>query len=240
MIPKIIHYCWFGGNEQPDSVKKCINSWKRNCPDFKIICWNEENYDINVNKYVKQAYEAKKWAFVTDYARLEIIYNYGGIYLDTDVELLKSPVPLLGNKMFLGIDRIKIENQGEFWVSSGLGFGAEKGNKLLLEFMKLYDNRLFSDKNNVFDLTPTPIIITNYLKTIGYRDVNEFQNIEGAAIYPTEYFAPKDFVTNEITITNNTYSIHHYNNSWNDKQSKSKKIGIKIKAIIKELLYGKK
>ncbi|MGO5578625.1 glycosyltransferase family 32 protein [Catenibacterium mitsuokai] len=240
MIPKLIHYCWFGRGEQPDSVKKCISTWEKACPDFKIICWNEDNYDVNVNKYVKQAYAAKKWAFVTDYARLEIIYKYGGIYLDTDVELLKSLLPLLENKIYMGLDRIKIEEQGEFWVNTGLGFGAEKGNKMLLDFMKLYDDKLFINESNIFDLTPTPIIMTNYLKNLGFVDENKIQYINDLIIYPTEYFAPKNFITQQIDITNNTYSIHHYDNSWNEKLSKIDKLKNSIKSVIRKLFLWKK
>ena len=106
MIPKKIHYCWVGGNSKPPLVKKCIQSWKKYCPDYEIIEWNESNYDISKNIYMKQAYEAKKWAFVTDYMRLDIIYEHGGIYLDTDVELIKNIDDLLSNEAFAGIESI--------------------------------------------------------------------------------------------------------------------------------------
>ncbi|WP_278627391.1 glycosyltransferase family 32 protein [Thomasclavelia cocleata] len=238
MIPKKIHYCWFGGTSQPESVRKCIENWKKVCPDYEIICWDESNYDINSNTYIKQAYEAQKWAFVSDYARLDILYHNGGIYLDTDVELLKSPSNLLKNKIFMGLDRICIEGHGEFWVSTGLGFGSEKRNKQLLEFMGLYNDKLFIKADNSLDLTPTPIIITDYLKAKGFVDEDKFQYIDDLIIYPTEYFAPKNFITNDLNITSNTYSIHHYDNSWNKKQTMKYRILKKIKLFIRKLYNG--
>ena len=128
MIPKIIHYCWFGGNEIPENDKKCIESWKKYCPDYKIIRWDESNYDYKKNSYMREAYEAKKWGFVPDYARLDIIYNYGGIYLDTDVELLKSLDEILDCEGFFGFE-------SENLVNLGLGFGAVKGNEIIRDMM---------------------------------------------------------------------------------------------------------
>lgn len=125
MIPKKIHYCWFGRNPLPELAVRCIESWKKYCPDYEIIEWNEDNYDINKISYVKEAYQARKWAFVTDYVRLDVVNQYGGIYLDTDVELLKSLDPLLKYKSFFGME------EGKF-IATGLGFGAEKGTKILV------------------------------------------------------------------------------------------------------------
>ena len=130
MIPKIIHYCWFGGNEIPEHDKKCIESWKKYCPDYKIIRWDESNYDYKKNSYMREAYEAKKWGFVPDYARLDIVYEHGGIYLDTDVELVKNIDELLEHKAYMGF-----EVGGEF-VSPGLGFGAEKNFPLFKKMME--------------------------------------------------------------------------------------------------------
>lgn len=237
MIPKKIHYCWFGGNDLPESVKKCIDSWHKMCPDYEIVCWNEENYDINKNIYVRQAYKSKKWAFVSDYARLDILYNKGGIYLDTDVELIKSLTPLLKNKVYMGIEKVEIKNEGVYWISTGLGFGAERGSKVILDLMKLYEDRLFINEKNNLDLTPTPIIITNYLKTKGFKDKNIVQKIDELMIYPTEYFAAKDYLTNKLAVTDNTYSIHHYDNSWG---SNSQPFFNKIKSKVRNLLYGRK
>ena len=124
MIPKVIHYCWFGGNELPELAMKCIDSWKKFCPDYEIKQWNEKNYDLDSSRYIKEAYKNKKWAFVSDYARLDIIYNNGGIYLDTDVELIGKLDEFLDEKCFLAAER-------EEYVNTGLGFGAEKGNVVI-------------------------------------------------------------------------------------------------------------
>ena len=120
MIPKIIHYCWFGGNDKSELVERCISSWKKYCPDYKIIEWNENNYNVNKNKYTKYAYERQKWAFVSDYARIDIINTYGGFYLDTDVELMKSLDDLINNEIYFGIEK----NTNK--ISTGLGFGSVK------------------------------------------------------------------------------------------------------------------
>lgn len=127
MIPKIIHYCWVGNCQKPKSVLYCIESWRKFCPDYRIIEWNESNYDFSKNKYMWQAYEAKKWGFVPDYARLDIVYQYGGIYLDTDVELVKNIDELLSHKAFMGFEDT---GDGEFFVNCGHGFGAEPGNEI--------------------------------------------------------------------------------------------------------------
>ena len=126
-IPKVIHYCWFGKGEMPKLAKKCIRSWKKYCPDYEIICWNEDNFDLSQNRYMREAYEAGKWAFVSDFARLKIIYENGGIYLDTDVEIIKPIDDLTVNRGFMGFDEKGI-------VATGLGFGAEKGNEIIGEF----------------------------------------------------------------------------------------------------------
>ena len=139
MIPKIINYCWFGKNPLPTSVKKCINSWKKYCPDYKIIQWDETNFDVKSNMFVKEAYEAKAWAFVSDYARLKVKYENGGIYFDTDVELVKNLDFLLKNSAYIGIQ------QSEYLCNTGLGFGAEKGILLL-------KSNAFVNKNNKKDV----------------------------------------------------------------------------------------
>ena len=136
MIPKIIHYCWFGGESLPESAIKCINSWKKFCPDYEIIRWDESNYDVTKNVYMKEAYEAKKWGFVPDYARLDIVYNYGGIYMDTDVELLKPLDDLLGCNAYMGVEKPGI-------VALGLGFGAEKGNSVIGDLLEEYNDKRF-------------------------------------------------------------------------------------------------
>ena len=149
MIPKVIHYCWFGGNAKPASVLKCIESWKKYCPGYEIKEWNEENFRIEDNLYCKQAYDAKKWAFATDYARLVIVYNNGGIYLDTDVEVIKPLDDLLNHKFFIG-------RQQGFQVNTGSGFGAEKGHPVLKRMIDDYEDIPFIDENGEMDLLTCP------------------------------------------------------------------------------------
>ena len=210
MIPKIIHYCWFGNNDLPELAQKCIESWKKYCPDYDFIRWDESNYDLKKNLYIKQAYESKQWCFVSDYARLDVVYNYGGIYLDTDVELLRPIDDLLQYESFAGVENGNL-------VNFGLGFGAEKHSTVIRNIMKEYEGRKFIKNDGEMDRTPCPIIQTNYLKTIGFKENNDIQNLDGIVIFPKEYFSPKDFLTGKLVITNNTYSIHHYQAAWLDE-----------------------
>lgn len=213
MIPKIIHYCWFGGKPLNKLGKKCLKSWKKYCPDYEIKEWNESNYDITKNTYMHQAYENKKYGFVPDYARLDIIYNYGGIYLDTDVELIKPIDDLLELEAFAGV-----ENNSEY-VALGLGFGACKENSTIKALRDHYDKLLFI-KDEKLDLTPAPKINTDVLKNMGYVFSEEVTNSCSMTIFPSEYFCPIDMKTGKLNTTKNTYSIHHYAASWCDKGSK--------------------
>ena len=223
-IPKIINYCWFGGNEKSEKIKKCIESWKKICPDYKIIEWNEKNFDININEYVKEAYNSKKWAFVSDYARLWIIYNYGGIYLDTDVELLKKLDKLLEYEAFFACENIK-------YVSTGLGFGAKKGNKLIKNILDDYNNLKFINKNGEYDTTPCPVRNTKVFNK--YLNLNEnYDKViirNSIIILPKEFFCPLDYETGKIKKTKNTIAIHWYEASWlNENQIKLNKIKLKL------------
>lgn len=213
MIPKKIHYCWFGGNAIPERDLKCMESWKKFCPDYEIIRWDESNYDITKNRYMKEAYEAKKWGFVPDYARLDIIYEHGGIYLDTDVEIIRNIDDLLENRAFMGF-----EVGGKF-INFGLGFGAEKNMPLIKELMTdVYSDRPFKIGEGEFDTTPSPVINTEFLVEKGLERNNTLQEVEGMVIYPVEYFCPIDYTTNILSKTPNTYSIHHYCASWHEPE----------------------
>lgn len=215
MIPKVINYCWFGRNPLPDSVLKCMDSWKKYCPDYEIKQWNEDNFDIGKSEYAKEAYEAKKWAFVSDYARLDIIYNNGGIYLDTDVELIRNLDPLLKNKCFLGIE------QPSHLISTGLGFGAEKKNENIKEMLDEYKNTHFTLKKDIFDKTPCPYRNTNPFYKYGFnKEIKNVTDFNGARIYPPEYFCPFERKLNKLTITENTYSIHNFGSSWISDEEK--------------------
>lgn len=222
MIPKIIHYCWFGKKELPDSVKECISSWKKFLPDYQIMRWDESNYDINKCNYIKEAYESGKWAFVSDYARLDICYTYGGIYLDTDVEVVKSFDELLLLKGFCGMESDK-RGEAEV-VNVGLALGMEKnleiGKKLRDEYHKLH----FIKEDGTLDLTTCPIIQTRSLKKYGMKLKNEIQNIEGMTVFPTDYFCPMNQYTGKISMTTNTYSIHHYSASWMNEADQERRL----------------
>lgn len=211
MIPKIIHYCWFGTNTPPPIIDKCIKSWHKVLPDYKIIRWDESNYDVNKNKFISTAYKVKKFAFVSDYARFDILSEYGGIYLDTDVELIKTLNPFLLHKTFTGFEKYDL-------VNPGVIIGAEKGSPLV-EYMKsYYENRIFDPSR----IETVVSIMTNYLYTKGLKLNNSMQIVDGTNIYPTEYFAPLGFQTGKLHKTENTVSIHHYASSWLTKSDKFK------------------
>lgn len=224
MIPKTIHYCWFGGNELPESVRKCIESWKKYCPDFVVKEWNESNYDVNKIPFMKEAYEAKKYAFVSDYARLDIIYQHGGIYLDTDVELIR-PLDdrVLDTTCFMGM-----ETPGT--VATGLGFGAIKGHSFIKQNRDVYHTMSF----NTSSLITCVEVTTNLLKDKGLTPRNEEQIVGEVTIFPTEFFCPLNMETNKMNITPETYSIHHYDATWYGtgfkSQMKRKLLPYKMKA----------
>ena len=232
-IPKIIHYCWFGKGKMPKLAKKCIKSWKKFCPDYEIICWNEDNFDISQNRYMKEAYEAKKWAFVSDFARLKVVYDNGGIYLDTDVELIKPIDDLLNCDGFMGFDEKGI-------IASGLGFGAKKGNKIVGEFLKDYEEIPFLLPDGSFDLTPCPDRNTHTLVRLGMDTKNQKQTFQDMVFLPSEYLCPMDYYTGKKTITKNTYSIHHYSASWTSKVTKRTTLLKRILGVgLYNKLYGK-
>ncbi len=206
MIPKIIHYCWFGRGELPELAVKCIESWKKFCPDYEIMVWNEDNFDVNCNQYVKEAYEAKKFAFVSDVARLVALYNYGGIYLDTDVRTLKSFDEYLHHKGFLGF-----ENNTA--IQTGV-IACEKGNHIIEEFLSSYENRVFVTESGAYDLTTNVAALTQLLKEKGLKTNGEYQEIEGIAFYPQQIFCPDlDRLTEEEYLSS-TVTIHYFSGSW--------------------------
>lgn len=212
-IPKVIHYCWFGKGKKSKLIRRCINSWKKLCPDYKIVEWNEDNIDISMSVYTKEAYDEKKWAFVADYVRLYIIYNEGGIYLDTDVELTRSLDNLLKFDSFFAL-------QTDNYVATGLGFGAKKGNKYVKQMLEDYNGIHFKRNDGSYDLTPCPVrntesIIDLFSKMIDKKKVFVYQN---NAILSSDFFCPYDSTTGKMTKTNNTYGIHWYSASWRSKR----------------------
>lgn len=213
LIPKKIHYCWFGDNPIPDKYKAWMESWSKFCPDYEIIEWNENNYDITKNKYMYQAYRCKKWAFVPDYARFDIIYNEGGIYLDTDVELVKNLDDMLYQRGFAGFE-------SEDKVAFGLGFGAMRQLPIIRELRDSYDEIEFLLPESTTSLVASPAIQTNFLEGKGLNANGTFQIIEGLSIYPEKVFCGKHMSSMKIVIDEETRSIHHYEGSWLDNNHK--------------------
>lgn len=207
MIPKKIHYCWFGKKELPDKYKSCIESWKKFCPDYEIVEWNETNYDVSKNRYMYEAYQKNVWGFVPDYARLDIIYNHGGIYLDTDVELIKNIDNLLYQKGFSGFEDEKN-------VAFGLGFGAIKGLPILKSIMEYYDKISFINEKGELNLIPSPEYITFILSQYGLISNGEYQKVADMTIYPAKVLSGKCMYTMRTVIKPWTYAIHHYDGSW--------------------------
>lgn len=201
-IPKAIHYCWFGGKPIPEKFQRYMESWKKYCPDYDIVRWDESNYDVAKNAYMKAAYEEKKWAFVSDYARVDIINTYGGIYLDTDVELLKSLDPFLTEKGFCGFEN-------ENYVAFGLGFGTEKENPILQELLELYQHLAWDGGKTV-----CPVLQTNILRVYGLKQDNSWQRLDDMTIYPTTVLCGKSLATHQLQISRDTYAIHHYAGTW--------------------------
>ena len=265
MIPRIIHYCWFGKKKLPKEFQGYIDGWKKLCPDFEIREWNEKNLDINKSRYAREAYRAGKWAFVSDYARFRILYEYGGIYLDTDVELIKPLEELLktcdenGITGFMGIERPETGD-----IAPGLITAATPHNPIIKDLLLGYKDRHFNLENGLKNLTSVVEYTTQYFnkqthKLVQGKCINEINKDDGVIdfpikdrglreaaldsigqqdetsnnnrdeneigtksfrIYPAEYFNPMDMSTGKITITENTYSIHHYASSWVDGYSK--------------------
>ena len=212
MIPKIIHYCWFGHKSLPELAMRCIRSWEKYCPDYEIKLWNESNFDIYSCPYIIEAYEEKRWAFVSDYARLKIVYENGGIYLDTDVEVLRSFDDFLTQPCFFGTE---VSKNGSGLVATGLGFGAEKGNTVVKALMDEYEGIHFRGNNGIYDATPCPERNTKPLVKMGFRfSEKDVWKSENVVVYPPEYFCPMDYITREKKITDNSYSIHLYSASW--------------------------
>ena len=205
-IPKIIHYCWFGGNPLPELTVKCIDSWTKYCPEYEIKRWDESNFDINLNDYVKEAYEAKKWAFVSDVARLYAITTYGGIYMDTDVEVLKSLDSILEYDAVTGFESDEM-------ITTGL-MACIKNHPMFLEFLQEYSDKHFVNSDGSFDLTTNVTRITNTCFKYGFVPNNTFQTINNLTLLPKDYLCPKDYKTKKINITENSLTIHHFDGSW--------------------------
>ena len=219
MIPKIIHYCWFGGKPLPKSAEKCIASWKKYLPDYEIKRWDESNFDVNAIPYTREAYAACKYAFVSDYARFWILYHYGGVYFDTDVEVIRPIDDIINRGGFLGVES---NRNGIYTVNPGLGFAATQGTAVIGEMVNLYSTFHFTNTDGASDLKNIVEITTDYLSSKGLQNTDEIQECCGFTIYPKDYFCPIDYDTRELKITENTRTIHHYAESWVPRSTRFK------------------
>ena len=208
-LNKTIHYCWFGRGEKPEIIKKCMESWSKICPGYEIIEWNEDNFDINICPYVKQAYEAKKYAFVSDYARFYVLNKFGGVYLDTDVELIKDITPLL-KEDFTGFEN-------DTSVATGLIMYCCADNELCQAMLEEYNCDAFIKEDGSLNMRTVCERVTDWLVERGLQLDGTTQRVAGYTIYSAEYFNPTDMRTGKVTITCNTYSIHKYAASWCSK-----------------------
>lgn len=228
MIPKVIHYCWFGHNPLPSFAIKCIESWKKYLPDYEIKEWNEDNFNVNIIPYTAEAYRAGKYAFVSDYARFWILYQYGGLYFDTDVKIVKNFSFIVKQGAFMGWEK-GVYLTG---VNPGLGMGADKGSKILKSMLDKYSRMSFSLEY----AKPKRKTITEYTMEVlierGLKKENTIQKVGDFFIYPSDYFGALDVVTKKLHLTQNTYSIHAYAASWNEFTNSSLKR--KIRGMLPE------
>ena len=243
-IPKIIHYCWFGRNPLPKSALRCIASWKKFLPDYEIKRWDESNYDVNKIPYTKEAYEAKKYAFVSDYARFDILYQYGGLYFDTDVEIIKPLDDIVAEGPFMGCEKPALPGAtpNELGVAPGLGLGVNPGLGLYKTILEYYSNLHF---NTAGGANPETVVThtTKILCELGLQCTNKPQKVADVTIYPVDYFCPLSTIDGVLRITENTRTIHHFDQSW---QSPARKFGrkliiklggVKLKNFLKKILF---
>ena len=213
MIPKIIHYCWFGRGEKPALAKNCIASWRKFFPDYEIKEWNEDNFDVNIIPYTAEAYTCKKYAFVSDYARFWVLYKYGGLYFDTDVEVIRPMDDIVARGPFMGIE-VPAKGEELPYVAPGLGLCASVGMDLYNKVLCYYADLHFVDERGLQKEGTVVTHVTNVLQKAGLRATNDVQCVKGVWIYPVDYFNPFDSATGRLDKTMNTRSIHWYSKSW--------------------------
>lgn len=234
MIPKIIHYCWFGRGPLPELAQKCIASWKKYLPDYEIKEWNEDNFDVNIIPYTAEAYQAKKYAFVSDYARFWILYKYGGIYFDTDVEVIRPIDDIVERGNFMGFEtgpKLQLkEDASEASVNPGLGMGVAPGLGLIKKMLDFYEGKHFKFIPDGIGQLTIVHIATEVLNQAGLKQPG-IQLVNDVWIYPTEYFCPINLKTGRIHIEANTRTIHHYAGTWQDKHFSFKEF---IKKVLPE------
>ncbi len=240
MIPKVIHYCWFGRNPLPELAVKCIESWKKYLPDYEIKEWNEDNFDVNIIPYTAEAYRAKKYAFVSDYARFWVLYKYGGLYFDTDVEVIKNMDDIIAKGAFMGCEIAPKTKTNELvpYIAPGLGLGVEPENKVYKEIIETYHKKHLFDLKGRITATVVTIVTDILVDKQMNIDLRKISKIKGITIYPDDYFCPITAYTGEMKITENTRSIHHYTATWVNKKhmSKYQKAMTRLKYIAIRLL----
>ena len=219
MIPKIIHYCWFGHTPLPPLAEKCIASWIKFLPDYEIKKWNEDNFDVNIIAYTAEAYEAKKYAFVSDYARFWILYREGGIYFDTDVEVIKPMDDIISRGPFMGCEHDSLQNGSSILVNPGLGLGCLPKMDIYNKLLSMYDNLHFKNTDGSYNIKSIVQYTTEALMKEGLQNKIGIQIVQQIYIYPCEYFCPINNITKRLQITSNTRTIHHYMSSWRDKSA---------------------
>lgn len=209
---KTIHFFWFGKNPKSKLIKKCISSWHKHFPDFEIKEWNEDNFDIRQNKYISQAYDAKKFAFVSDFARFKVLYDEGGLYFDTDVEVIKSFYDLLESEAFAGFETEKYINPGlVLWAK-------EPGNEIIKQMLDNYASISFINSDGTLNDTTVCVHFTNILEKYGIKpDNGSVQTCGSFTLYPREYFCPMDDLTGIMNKTKNTRAVHWFAKSWLSK-----------------------
>ncbi|MDP4083175.1 MAG: glycosyltransferase [Bacillota bacterium] len=227
-IPKIVHYCWFGGKEKPILINKCIESWKQNLPEYEIREWNEYNFDVNSNLYVKEAFETRKFAFVSDYVRVFALYHFGGIYLDTDVEVFKSFNDLLHYESFWGFE------QEQYIATSTIG--AAKHNSLIKVFLDSYEGKRFIQDGGKHNELTNVAIITKILKDFGLKADGRYQELAGKGVFfPQAFFSPYDYINCRKFLSKDTYTVHYFYKSWLPPKARLKG---QFKLILSKMIGG--
>lgn len=252
MSVKTIHYCWFGSDPLPPIALKCIASWKKYCPEYEIKEWNEKNFDVNICDYTREAYACKKWAFVSDYARFWILYNYGGVYFDTDVELIASIDDLIEQGPFMGLEqetnfklyiqksKFAVASGLDLLVNPGLGLSVNPGFGLYKKILEYYNKEHFYKANGAYNMA-TVVDRVSYLLShypIKYIDKDKAE-IAGIYIYNKEFFCPIDYITGKLMITDKTVSIHHFEGSWlSEEEQNALKIQRKLCKFLSRRIAG--
>ena len=222
-IPRTIHYCWFGKSKMSFEMEAYIEGWKKILRGYEFVLWNESSFDVTGNDFAIEAYESKKWAFVSDYVRLKVLYEYGGIYLDTDIEVLKRFDELLDDDCFMGFE-------SKYVLGTAL-MASTSGNKWIERLLESYENKHFITADGSFDLKPSTSYITDIAREeCGLLFNNKIQQLDGFTVYPKDFFYPKNMYTGRIKRTNNSFCIHHWNGSWCESENN-------VKTAIKTFLY---